>query len=515
MKLLSFSAADGQIRCHRNYLSCRSCHGRSRSRQSRVADRHSCCLQRSSSSSSLPSLSLLKKLLFTVLFVATTCTTSIVSSLSLHHPQKHQENNNINNNNKNNISSRRKVLIQTINSVGTSSVATALVVGGGIGSGFVASTNPASASPTATDSSNEDRIQLLLGQGQGPISIIGANGRTGSLCVTACLRRGIPVKALTRTGIWQPPENQKEEFKLYDQSLLSIVQCDVTKAKAIAVIGGGGGGGSNNSNSDNDNNNNDDETTESIINQIRTAIQGSSSVIYAASSSKKGGSPYLVDNKGVVNTAKACIEENISKYIVISSTATTRPKSLGYIFTNLSVGGNIMGEKRKGELGVIESYNKLLVASSSTSTSTSTSSLSSTPTSSLPSFVIVRPGGLEEPKRNSILGPTALEVSQGDVLAGVISRADLAEFTIETALLLSPPANNNNNRTQRNTAIELYYTSSVVPSESKFKKQFLRSSTTTNMNADIKQEDELPPTRLHGSSYGTLLEGVKSNIDFY
>jgi hypothetical protein len=387
-----------------------------------------------------------------------------VSSLSL--PQRKHHGN------KNNISSRRDVLIET-----TTTTAAAV-----LGGPLVANISPANAEATTTTATTASS-----NEGSGRIAIIGANGRTGSLCVNACLRRGIPVTALTRTGVWRAPE---EDDIVYDKSLLTIGQCDVTKGL------------------DNNESNGDNESTS--INEIRNNIKGCNSVIYAASASKQGGTPYQVDDIGVVNTAKACIKENISKFILISSTATTRPKSLGYIFTNLSVGG-IMDEKRKGELAVIDCYNK-------NSELLSSSSSSSSSTSSLPSYTIIRPGGLEEPKQNKILGPTSLEVSQGDVLAGIISRADLAEFTIEVASTsTSGSSSSSSPQNTKNTAIEVYYTNSVVACESKFKKQFLTSSRAAGSSSNNKEQEEkeLPPTRLHGSSYVTLLEGVRSNIDFY
>ena len=171
-----------------------------------------------------------------------------------------------------------------------------------------------------------------------------------------------------------------------------------------------------------------------------------------------------------------------------------------------------MDEKRKGEVAIIDCYSKNNKLSSSSSSSSS---------SSLPSYTIIRPGGLEEPKQNKILGPTSLEVSQGDVLAGIISRADLAEFTIEvaTGLESSEPGSESSSSTSpqntQNTAIEVYYTNSVVACESKFKKQFLTSSSSATATSPATSSTELPPTRLHGSSYATLLEGVRSNIDFY
>ena len=133
-----------------------------------------------------------------------------------------------------------------------------------------------------------------------------------------------------------------------------------------------------------------------------------------------------------------------------------------------------MGEKRNGELGMINSYKKQQSSSS---------------------YTIIRPGGLEEPKRNKVLGPSVLEVSQGDVFTGIISRADVAEVTVESALSEAPNV--------KNTAIELYYTDSVVPCEKRFKPLLASASS-----------EEGSKLRLHGTTYEALLEGIQSNIDF-
>jgi nucleoside-diphosphate-sugar epimerase len=214
------------------------------------------------------------------------------------------------------------------------------------------------------------------------------------------------------------------------------------------------------------------------------ALKGCSAVIYAASASKNGGSAYEVDHKGVVTVAEACLQAKVHRCVVISSTGTTRPKSLGYVFTNLGVGGNIMGEKRNGETGLMAAYN-------------SGNPQQQQQTSSPLSYTIIRPGGLEEPKRNKVLGPSSLEISQGDVFAGIISRADVAEITVELALSNAPNV--------RNTAIELYYKDSVVEVEGRFKK--LLADTKQQENSDNK-------LRLQGSTYSELLEGIRSGIDY-
>ncbi len=154
-----------------------------------------------------------------------------------------------------------------------------------------------------------------------PIAVVGASGRTGALCVASCLRRGIKVRALTRSGSWSPPATDAtdESTLTVDNDILSIQQCDARDPAALEA-----------------------------------GVAGCRGVIYAASASKKGGNAKAIDNEAVVATGNACIAEGVGRYVVISSTATTRPNSLGYLFTN--VYQNIMAEKRLGELGVTQSF---------------------------------------------------------------------------------------------------------------------------------------------------------------
>ena len=249
-----------------------------------------------------------------------------------------------------------------------------------------------------------------------PIAVIGSGGRTGSLCVAACLKRGLAVRALSRSGSSPPGVDANP--------LLTIAECDVRDASTINVAGAG-------------------------------------AVIYAASGSKKGDSPHDVDNLGVVNAARACIAAKVPRLVVISSTAVTRPNSLGYKFTD--VYGKIMGEKKLGEDGVYTTY-------------AAASDLA---------YTIIRPGGLEEPKENIIQGPGALEISQGDALAGIISRTDLAECAVEAAALGASPV-------LKDASFELYYTKGAQACEGKFKK--------------LLADESFP--RLHGDSYGALFKDV-------
>ncbi len=272
-----------------------------------------------------------------------------------------------------------------------------------------------------------------------PIAILGASGRTGALCVASCLRRGLNVKALTRSGTWPPNKNDLNAVGFDGDAtssnpLLTIDACDVKDADTLAA-----------------------------------SISGCRAVIYAASASKKGGNSQEIDGDGVIAAGDACLKEKVGRYVVISSGSTTRPNSLGFKFTEMAVAG-IMTQKRIGEVGVRDAYSSNQSSSSS--------------------FTVLRPGGLDEPKQNIIQGPSALEITQGDVLSGFVSRADVAEIAVELALSSLPNV--------MNTAIELYYQNKVVPVDRGFKK-YLQDS-------DVD--------RLHANSYEGLFQGVKANYDY-
>mmetsp|Transcript_7575 Transcript_7575/g.11565 ORF Transcript_7575/g.11565 Transcript_7575/m.11565 type:complete len:348 (+) Transcript_7575:85-1128(+) len=164
------------------------------------------------------------------------------------------------------------------------------------------------------------------------ICIIGANGKTGSECVGACLSRGLKVVATSRGGVYTGVYNDETSKKLQTKP------CDVTAPSTI-----------------------------------ESAIQGSRAVIFAASASKAGGTASAVDNAGLVNVAKACISNQIPHLVIVSSGAVTKPDSPVYKFLN--VFGNIMEEKIKGEDTVRQLYNQ--AGSSSTCT-----------------YTVIRPGGL-------------------------------------------------------------------------------------------------------------------------
>jgi uncharacterized protein YbjT (DUF2867 family) len=166
------------------------------------------------------------------------------------------------------------------------------------------------------------------------ICVIGANGKTGTECVGACLDRSIPARATSRSGDYNGSLGQGSE-------LLTTATCDVTNLSTIAP-----------------------------------AIQGSRAVIFAASASKQGGTPSAVDNTGLVNVAQACLDAKIPHLIIVSSGSVTKPFSPVYMFLNLF--GNIMAEKIKGEDAVRAMY-KTEVATTNGLT-----------------YTVIRPGGLTD-----------------------------------------------------------------------------------------------------------------------
>ncbi|KAL9190602.1 hypothetical protein ACHAXT_000308 [Thalassiosira profunda] len=134
-------------------------------------------------------------------------------------------------------------------------------------------------------------------------------------------------------------------------------------------------------------------------------------MIFAASASAKGKTPGVndaaaVDYQGVINAAQCCIQRNIPRLVIVSSGAVTRPSSAVYQLLNL-VGGGIMEAKIKGEDAVRDMYRDEAVMRKGLG------------------YTVVRPGGLTT---GPALGPSFLEVNQGDNKSGRLSRADVAEI---------------------------------------------------------------------------------------
>eukprot|EP00986_Skeletonema_menzelii_P013067 scaffold7403_cov132-Skeletonema_menzelii.AAC.3 len=205
-----------------------------------------------------------------------------------------------------------------------------------------------------------------------PIVVIGSNGRTGSEVVKYLLAANEPVRATSRTGEYNDAASVPEG------AMLEQLVCDVTDPKSIQL-----------------------------------ACAGTSAVIFAASASKNGGTPSAVDNAGLVNVAKACIDANVPHLVVVSSGAVTKPTSPVYQFLNLF--GKIMEEKIRGENSVRKLYAE--------------HNLSEEGGQKKLTYTIIRPGGLTlDPPR----GVAAIELNQGDTKSGRLARADVAALCVES-----------------------------------------------------------------------------------
>jgi uncharacterized protein YbjT (DUF2867 family) len=208
-----------------------------------------------------------------------------------------------------------------------------------------------------------------------PILVLGASGRTGRECVNYLLSTDRPCIATTRTGEYEYDFSAGDASK--QRNLLTIATADVTSRDSL----------------------------QSVIAQ-QSPLAG---VIYAASASRKGGSPALVDRDGVIAAAQACIAARIPRYVVISSGAVTQPNSL--IYKLLKSFGNILEAKIQGEDEVRRLYADPAVLEKQLG------------------YTIIRPGGLT---LEAAVGPSQLELNQGDRISGRLPRADVAALCVES-----------------------------------------------------------------------------------
>ena len=201
-----------------------------------------------------------------------------------------------------------------------------------------------------------------------PVAVIGANGRTGMEVVQALARSGLYTVTFTRTGT--------DPFRLVKlpPDLKDYVR---HYDQAVAL-----------------------PSEESIRNAVMSCHV--SALIYCASASKQGGTSSQVDDEGVGVAAKIAKEAN-ARLVVISALAVDRPDSKSYQITN-TIGGNyngIMDAKRHGEEKVRKTTKN---------------------------YIIIRPGVLLSGKGTG--SASDLELNQGDMIGGGISRDELAQLAV-------------------------------------------------------------------------------------
>ena len=204
-----------------------------------------------------------------------------------------------------------------------------------------------------------------------PVLVLGANGGTGLECVRYLQKKGRPCIAATRTG----------EFVGEANKFVTVAKGDVTDAASLASL----------------------------------ITEQTGAVIFAASASrqadaKKTSNAKAVDNVGLVNCAKLCIEKSVPRLVVVSSGGVSKPSSAVYIFLNLAANG-IMDAKIAGE----DTVRRLYAAPELIEKNIG--------------YTVVRPGGL---LRDPGMGVSAVELNQGDTKSGRINRADVAAICIES-----------------------------------------------------------------------------------
>jgi len=226
----------------------------------------------------------------------------------------------------------------------------------------------------------------------GAIVVLGANSKTGEQCVKAALQRGNRVIATSRIGALSDPAACSEDCQ--------VQAADVTKPETL-----------------------------------NAAITGARGVIFAASQSKDlkdldtARLQAAVDNEGLFNTARACVDAKVKRLVIVSCGAVSQPDNALYNFFYQS--GSIRAEAIKAENRVRSLYASL-------------------PTSSGLTYTIVRPGGLID---QGVQGAAGVEVSQGDRFSGRISRADVAGLCV--AAVDSDAA--------KNATFECYYANTAKP----------------------------------------------------
>ena len=160
------------------------------------------------------------------------------------------------------------------------------------------------------------------------------------------------------------------------------------------------------------------------------------------------------------------VKSNVSRLVIVSSGAVTKPYSPVYLFLNLF--GGIMREKALGEERVRRVYMKA-------------------PTKL--GYTIVRPGGLTE---DPSLGVEAVELNQGDEKSGRIARADVAAVCVESIFA----------KDAARATLEVYYKDTGKPlAEVGLSNIFKMKRKSEEMGAPVRYEKR-------GSTWAALFKGL-------
>ena len=231
------------------------------------------------------------------------------------------------------------------------------------GAGLATLIGGPAASSLAADSSSAFSVPKNL-----PVLVLGANGGTGRECVKALLEQGRTCIATTRSGevAWESTAGLA----------MTTTSVDVTSYESLMTA---------------------------------MSKQSLGAVIFAASASTKGGDAFAVDRDGVILAARACLANNVPRFVIVSSGTVSRPDAAVYKLLNL-VGNGIMEAKIQGEDAVRDLYANPDVIGKKLG------------------YTVVRPGGLTS---GESLGAAFLEFNQGDNKSGRLSRADVAAICVQ------------------------------------------------------------------------------------
>ena len=268
------------------------------------------------------------------------------------------------------------------------------------------------------------------------IVVFGANGKTGRRCVEQGALAGANVVACTRAGDFNTNGLGLDSDAV---NMIEPRKGDVSKLSS-------------------------DELSE--------IVTGATSVIFAASASPNGGTPEEVDKNGLIAVATACIQKKVPRLVIVSSGSVSKPLSPVYIFLNFF--GGVMRSKIEGEDAIRRMYVEREFSD----------------------YVIVRPGGLtEDPGR----GASAMELNQGDLKSGRVSREDVAGVCVALAM-------NVENKLASNATFECYWSDTAND---------LSDVGVSNMlgafNADDKGTSKSTGKEQRGETWEELLQGVEAD----
>mmetsp|Transcript_28608 Transcript_28608/g.55803 ORF Transcript_28608/g.55803 Transcript_28608/m.55803 type:complete len:301 (+) Transcript_28608:101-1003(+) len=219
-----------------------------------------------------------------------------------------------------------------------------------------------------------------------PVAVIGASRGTGLQCVVALAKKKVPCRAVARdvsaceSAVFAAlPTNLRKHVTFH--------QADVTKPDTLPPV-----------------------------------VKDCRGVIYCATASSWWRLPFAEDNttpphvdyEGAVATAAAAAAARVGRYVLVSSSAVTRPQDWFHMQRN-AMCGRIMDWKLLGEQGCAKVIGAVSKSSSSAAQATS--------------MTIIRPGALTDDPAG---GPSSLLVECGGSLSGYLPRADLASLCVES-----------------------------------------------------------------------------------